>query len=256
MKRAFGFGRWFGRGAGTAGASASGGKGGASGTSGASGVGGVAGSAGQGGGAGMGIGGVSGAGGAKGGAGGASGAGAAGGGGQGGGCTVGTFHCDLDELQSCDIPTLMYTKVKLCAVGLCDAKLGQCDDCMAGDAVSCADASTVKTCGANGKPGPTKACSAAAPYCTGKGTCVGCLMPSQCPTPANECTIASCTSNSCGAGPVAASTPAKTQTPHDCSKNVCDGAGGLMTIADPTDLPVDTGDPCVKPACNARPIFA
>ena len=169
--------------------------------------------------------------------------------GSGGGCAVG-FVCLGDALQSCDLTSGKYVTVQVCKAGLCDAKLGQCDDCTAGAPVSCADGATVKTCGTNGKPGPSMACPAGKPNCVGKGQCVECVMASQCPAPAKECDVAVCGGNACGAAPAAVDTPAKTQQPHDCARNVCDGTGGVKSVADPSDLPGDTGDPCNLPACN------
>jgi alpha-tubulin suppressor-like RCC1 family protein len=239
------------------GAGAAGAKVGAAGKSGAAGVGGGAAGAGGGiaggGGASAGKGGAATGGTAGAGTGGTAGAGkggASGTGGAGGGCKPGVFVCDGDSLQSCDLNTMKLTTVKICSKGLCDAALGQCDDCKAGEAVSCADATTFKTCGANGKPGTAMACSAATPYCVGKGQCVACVTANQCPASTKDCVAPACTGNACGVSFATAGADANTQTPHDCSNAVCDGSGGVTTVADPTDLPVSTGDPCNAPACN------
>ena len=85
--------------------------------------------------------------------------------------------------------------------------------------------------------------------CDGKGSCVQCLTGSDCPTPANACQQAICTAGVCDQAYTAAGTPMATQVIGDCKKQLCDGSGGVATVIDNGDLPVD-GKQCTSDLCK------
>jgi len=87
--------------------------------------------------------------------------------------------------------------------------------------------------------------------CDGKGTCVGCTDPSQCPgDDDNECLVPTCEENQCGFSFVEEGTPLKKQTDGDCKIEQCDGAGKTKEVIDNTDVPVDNND-CTDDICTA-----
>ena len=108
---------------------------------------------------------------------------------------------------------------------------------------SCSGGAPVHTPAASGTP------CGAQKVCNGSGSCTGCVMASDCPGAATECQAPACTSGVCGFNYTANGTAVAAQTPGDCKKNVCNGAGGVATIADDTDVPVD-GDPCTSDVCS------
>lgn len=84
-----------------------------------------------------------------------------------------------------------------------------------------------------------------------------CVTPPECTSPAScpssECASATCVGGRCGQAFVAAGTPTSTQTSGDCQTNICDGAGGITTSPDDTDVPQPSG-PCFTGTCvNGSP---
>ena len=84
--------------------------------------------------------------------------------------------------------------------------------------------------------------------CDGAGQCVGCLSPSDCPNPGNECKTPTCTAGTCGFSFVAGGTPLANQTPGDCQVLQCNGNGGTTSVADNNDTPVDN-NACTQDLC-------
>jgi hypothetical protein len=94
---------------------------------------------------------------------------------------------------------------------------------------------------------------AANQICDGNGACVGCVVASNCPGTDTECHTRTCVSHVCGVTNTAAGTAVLSQTPGDCKKNQCDGAGAVATVVDDTDKPVD-GNACTQDLCaNGAP---
>ncbi|MFT3775659.1 MAG: lamin tail domain-containing protein [Minicystis sp.] len=87
--------------------------------------------------------------------------------------------------------------------------------------------------------------------CNGAGVCVGCVNAAQCPGQDTECQTRTCNAGVCGFAFTAANTPVAAQTAADCQKNVCNGSGGITSVADDTDLPADDGNQCTNDTCNA-----
>lgn len=130
-------------------------------------------------------------------------------------CVAGSKTCKGDMLQTCNA-TLTGFNEQPCGAGLCDGVGKQCDVCVA-NTKSC-DGNSVKSCNAQGQGFDTVACDAAKPFCTGKGNCVQCRQPADCPA-VGECSVATCNSASgtCGSTFKASGTP--------CSVGICDGKG-------------------------------
>jgi hypothetical protein len=117
----------------------------------------------------------------------------------------------------------------------------------------------------DGNPCTTDACSGGNPVhnalpqgtpcggnfqCNATGSCVGCNTNADCPGANNECQQQVCAGNVCGTSYTPAGKPAGTQTPGDCKKVACDGAGNLVGMIDDADVPVD-GDPCTDDVCSS-----
>jgi hypothetical protein len=85
--------------------------------------------------------------------------------------------------------------------------------------------------------------------CDGNGACVGCVIAANCPGADTECHTRTCVSHVCGVTNTAAGTAVLSQSPGDCKKNQCDGAGGVTTVTDDTDKPVD-GNACTQDLCS------
>ena len=67
----------------------------------------------------------------------------------------------------------------------------------------------------------------------------------------SQCVTHTCESGTCKADFKTGPLPADQQTPNDCQKRTCDGRGNLETVADPTDVPLDDGNPCTDEVCDA-----
>ncbi len=98
---------------------------------------------------------------------------------------------------------------------------------------------------------PGSVCDLASKTCVeAKGD--ACSSASDCPapSPASECKIAVCVSNSCGIGNLPEGSVAATQIEKDCKQVQCDGSGGVLTIPFDSDKP-DDGKPCTIDSCDA-----
>ena len=79
---------------------------------------------------------------------------------------------------------------------------------------------------------------------------VHCADVTQCPATGSECMAPICVGGVCGTQAVASGTPTETQTPGDCQRAVCDGAGNTSIVNDDTDVPVDNND-CTQDLCTS-----
>ena len=86
--------------------------------------------------------------------------------------------------------------------------------------------------------------------CNGNGACVACVASTDCPGEDSACQTRTCNDNVCGVTLAPAGTPLANQIAGDCSKNVCDGAGGTTSTIDGTDVPID-GKACTVDTCTA-----
>ncbi|AKT37187.1 uncharacterized protein CMC5_013170 [Chondromyces crocatus] len=75
-------------------------------------------------------------------------------------------------------------------------------------------------------------------------------MPSDCPTPANECQVPTCVNAACGVANAPSGAPVANQVPGDCQRLVCDGSGGTTQEIDDTDIH-DDGLDCTLEGCSA-----
>ncbi|RZJ02350.1 MAG: hypothetical protein EOP39_22730, partial [Rubrivivax sp.] len=89
-----------------------------------------------------------------------------------------------------------------------------------------------------------------AQVCSAGGECVGCVTANDCPGLDNSCQTRTCTAGTCGFTYEAVGTAVGAQTPGDCKKVACDGAGNTTTQSDNTDLPVDNIQ-CTSDVCTA-----
>jgi len=100
------------------------------------------------------------------------------------------------------------------------------------------------------EPAPkTKACGETLQFkCDGNGACGGCTSKADCGLD-NLCATYACNNNVCKNTFVASGQGNLANTAGDCKKNVCDGMGSPVAIADGSDLPVDNL-PCTKDVCT------
>lgn len=77
---------------------------------------------------------------------------------------------------------------------------------------------------------------------------VECDLADDCPGVDTECRVRTCLAHECGVGLVAPGIPVAEQTPGDCRLAVCDGAGGITTLTDDSDVGV-APDPCTSVSC-------
>jgi len=84
------------------------------------------------------------------------------------------------------------------------------------------------------------------------GTDAGCQGISDCPVPP-DCVAATCIAGLCGVMNLDATHDSATQTAHDCQRNVCNGTGGSMVVADAADAPSATE--CDTPSCSGTTIM-
>jgi hypothetical protein len=80
---------------------------------------------------------------------------------------------------------------------------------------------------------------------------VSCMVPSDCPTPAQPCLVSLCIQSACGLIAAQQGTvPPSIQVAGDCQKRICDASGNPMTVADTTNKPTDATGGCNTPGCN------
>ena len=86
--------------------------------------------------------------------------------------------------------------------------------------------------------------------CNGNGACVECLTAATCPGQDTECQTRTCMASACGIDFTMAGTDVAAQIAGDCHVDECDGAGGVSTSVDDTDVPIDTNQ-CTANVCTA-----
>ena len=91
--------------------------------------------------------------------------------------------------------------------------------------------------------------------CDGAGACVQCVTASLCPGQDTECQVRTCNAGTCGFNYTSAGIPVAAQTPGDCKKNQCNGAGGIVTVNDDTDLPNDNNHCTLDTCANGQAVF-
>ena len=84
---------------------------------------------------------------------------------------------------------------------------------------------------------------------------IPCGVPTDCPAPPNECVVNTCNANVCGVVLLTSSHVMKAgQITGDCKVLVCDGAGGITSIDDATDVPKLTTVCQTNPVCSGTPL--
>jgi len=93
-----------------------------------------------------------------------------------------------------------------------------------------------------------EACSQAnGNVCDGAGQCVACITWADCPGENTQCRYRTCQDHQCTMASVPAGSPI--QTPGDCLKTECDGAGGTIVLPEPLDF-VEDGLECTVDSCG------
>lgn len=78
-----------------------------------------------------------------------------------------------------------------------------------------------------------------------------CTAPGTCPGVDDACQHRTCLGGQCGMAFSPSGTLGPSQTPGDCKKQVCDGAGAVITVPDTSDV-VDDGNACTLELCDAQ----
>lgn len=74
-------------------------------------------------------------------------------------------------------------------------------------------------------------------------------VPAQCPGSDTECSKRTCAGGKCGFAFTVKGTKTVAQQPGDCQIEQCDGVGGVESVIDDNDLPVD-GNGCTADVCT------
>src|SRR5262249_45352704 len=85
--------------------------------------------------------------------------------------------------------------------------------------------------------------------CDGNGTCVGCVLATDCAGQDTDCKVRTCTGNVCGLANEPKGKPTSTQRAGDCQVNQCAGNGRTETAPDNADVPVDNKT-CTQDLCS------
>ena len=110
--------------------------------------------------------------------------------------------------------------------------------------------SDVCTAGVPSNPDfPARTTCGTGDLCDGSGTCVQCLLASDCPGATTDCAAPACTAGVCGTTFQAPGTVVAAQTSGDCLDQVCDGAGNVVPSTDTDDVPNDNND-CTLDTCT------
>jgi hypothetical protein len=150
---------------------------------------------------------------------------------------------------------------KVCGDPAVPALAGKCVEC--NSASQCAAPkcngttyTTGASCNTTGScvAGSPTNCANTGKVCDPTAGCVTCNVDNDCPATGNECAPNVCTNHACVANNLGASHVFSQQNPHDCQKIVCNGAGGVTSINDPTDLPVSNTVCQINPACTGSPL--
>ena len=121
------------------------------------------------------------------------------------------------------------------------------------DANDCTNDVCTSGVASNPKKATGTACGAGgALKCDTTGTCVGCLLPSDCAGQDTECSTRTCVAGVCGRQNAPLGAVLEKQTAGDCKKAVCDGNGNINSQNDDSDSASDnnacTNDVCVDGA--------
>lgn len=165
-------------------------------------------------------------------------------------CNAGT--CDV-SLQPQGTPTATQTPGD-CQENQCTAQGDVVAVARAADVPDDDNACTDDVCtGMTPSNPPTAAGTACADggiVCDGAGACVACNQPTDCPGQDTTCRARACVAHACGSLDADAGTPLPTQTPGDCHREECDGAGASTNAVDDADVPTDA-NPCTAGVCTA-----
>jgi hypothetical protein len=131
-----------------------------------------------------------------------------------GACEAGSKTCAGKFLRACNADLTAFEDEKTCTFA-CDPAGKQCDVCTA-NARECTG-NRIKVCSADGQTLEDEACPSAKPFCVGAGECAQCKVASDCPTPTNDCQVATCANGTCGTAPKTAG--------QACAGGVCTAAG-------------------------------
>jgi hypothetical protein len=163
----------------------------------------------------------------------------------------------------------MFTSMGSCnGSGSCSA--GTAAPCAGG--FICANATSCKTACASdtdcqsgsycANPGASGTCVARAAnggVCSGNNQCTsgicgvsgtGHCCIATCPATVAACAAVDCDATGACVYPGATVAPAALQTPGDCQKVLCNGAGGVTAVNDPTDLPTSNSACLINPHCS------
>ena len=86
--------------------------------------------------------------------------------------------------------------------------------------------------------------------CDGAGSCVECLLPSDCPGADSSCQVRTCTQGVCGVSNTAAGVVLTDPSTGDCHGARCDGNGQSEPFVNDLDVGPDTNE-CTNEVCNA-----
>ncbi|MEZ4295154.1 MAG: hypothetical protein R3B70_09260 [Polyangiaceae bacterium] len=101
-----------------------------------------------------------------------------------------------------------------------------------------------------GSPAGTSCSQNGGNHCDGSGSCVECLVPSECPGIDTECMTRACSGGVCGFVFKPAGFVLAQQTSGDCKVSQCDGAGSVVVAQSNGDVP-DDGNQCTDDVCTA-----
>jgi len=137
-------------------------------------------------------------------------------------CDGGTSYCDAaGQCKGCLIDAHCGVAAP-CSTPTCDVAAGSCSDVPKSSGTPCTGG-----------------------VCDGAGTCVPCVLATDCPMPANVCLARTCMMNACGTTPAASGTTCG--TPPD---DACDGAGTCVDCVDGGDCAELTPGPCQTAQCD------
>lgn len=93
-------------------------------------------------------------------------------------------------------------------------------------------------------------CEDGTKICNGWGVCAECLGPDDCPNTAGACAYPICDNGVCSLGFESNGLSINTNSPNDCVKHTCDGAGNVLTSNDDSEIPTDDANECTKDYCS------
>lgn len=175
-------------------------------------------------------------------------------------CVIAT--CDLGVCGTMNLGTSHVVSTQTsgdCHLVVCDGAGGTTmvnDDSDPPPATQC-EAFTCNAGAVMGNPEPTTTtCSTGGGrVCDGAGHCVECNAIADCGPTGNECVVATCNANTCGTMNLGNSHTLTTgQTAGNCQRRVCDGAGGITSVDDATDLPTASTVCQINPSCAGSPL--